>query len=199
MEDVISPRRDPVTTQRILDSARVILDRWGVEGLTIRSLAAELDVTPPALYTHIDGKQAIVSSLVNEEADWQASLFERAHSRVTRPVLVATVERWLDRAAEFPELYRLMELHDEQLAPGEAGGVERFRAVESLVRRFLVHHSTAPPNPGRVRLEALRLLAGLRGASGVERWETSPDLRAQAVTDLVSRLQSSPEPIISLR
>lgn len=199
MDNVITPQRDPVTIQRILDSARVILRRWGVEGLTIRSLAAELDVTPPALYTHVDGKQAIVSSLVTEEAEWQASLFERADNLMTRPVLITTIERWLDRAAEFPELYRLMELHDDQISPSESGGVERFRAAESFVRRSLTHHTSTPPNPLQVRLAALRLLAGLRGASGVERWEDAPDLRSQFVNDLVAGLQSPPEPVINLQ
>ena len=43
---------------RILDAARRIVERDGVDGLTIRALSAQADVSPTSIYQHIGGKQA---------------------------------------------------------------------------------------------------------------------------------------------
>lgn len=44
---------------RILDAARRIVERDGVDGLTIRALSAQADVSPTSIYQHIGGKQAV--------------------------------------------------------------------------------------------------------------------------------------------
>ncbi|MFB9948120.1 TetR/AcrR family transcriptional regulator C-terminal domain-containing protein [Rhizobium puerariae] len=49
--------------QRIVDAALDLLDRTGIEGLTMRKLADALDVQAPALYWHFPGKQALLDEM----------------------------------------------------------------------------------------------------------------------------------------
>ncbi|MCB6166334.1 TetR/AcrR family transcriptional regulator [Bifidobacterium longum] len=50
---------------RILDAARQIVERDGVDGLTIRTLSAQADVSPTSIYQHIGGKQAVSDALID--------------------------------------------------------------------------------------------------------------------------------------
>ena len=58
--------RSPLTRQRVLDAAIALADRVGIEPFTIRKLAAELDVTPMAIYHHLPNKEQILDGIVDE-------------------------------------------------------------------------------------------------------------------------------------
>ncbi len=60
-----SPRRAPLTRDRVLAAAVALADREGVAGLTIRALASELDVRPMTLYHHVANKEAILDGIVD--------------------------------------------------------------------------------------------------------------------------------------
>ena len=49
-----------LTRGRILDAALERIEAGGPDGLSMRSLAAELGVTPMALYSHFDGRGALI-------------------------------------------------------------------------------------------------------------------------------------------
>lgn len=48
----------------ILDAGLRIVDEEGIEGLTMRRLAADLQVNPMSIYHHLPGKAAVLSGLV---------------------------------------------------------------------------------------------------------------------------------------
>jgi AcrR family transcriptional regulator len=50
---------------RILDVAMEIVDRGGIDGLTVRRLAERLRVTPMAMYRHFDGKQGLIDAIID--------------------------------------------------------------------------------------------------------------------------------------
>lgn len=52
-----------ITRERIVAAALEQLDETGMEGLTVRSLAARLDVRPPALYWHLRNKQELLDEM----------------------------------------------------------------------------------------------------------------------------------------
>jgi AcrR family transcriptional regulator len=62
-------QRAGLTRERILVAARELLAEHGTEALTMRRLAARLDVAPNALYTHVDGKDALVDELLDDVLD----------------------------------------------------------------------------------------------------------------------------------
>ena len=84
------PIRTPLTRARVLDSAVTLADRIGIEAFTIRKLAAELDVTPMAIYHHLPNKEQILDGIVDEvfaeidpppsELDWLDALRVRCTS-----------------------------------------------------------------------------------------------------------------------
>ncbi len=59
----ITPRRGrppSITREQIVARALTVLDEVGVDGLTMKSLAADLGVTTMALYRHIDDKENLL-------------------------------------------------------------------------------------------------------------------------------------------
>src|SRR5918994_3617768 len=81
-----SPRtagqRAGLSREAVLGAARRVADDQGVDHLTMRRLAAELGVTPNALYTYFPDKEALLDALVDDllagiepgdpdEGDWR--------------------------------------------------------------------------------------------------------------------------------
>jgi AcrR family transcriptional regulator len=77
-----------VTRDRIIDAADKLARREGLENVTVRRVSAVLGVTPAALYWHLDGKQDLLSALV-----------DRASARTERPG--SEYGGWLDRLVRF--------------------------------------------------------------------------------------------------
>ncbi|HUQ17053.1 MAG TPA: TetR/AcrR family transcriptional regulator C-terminal domain-containing protein [Candidatus Saccharimonadales bacterium] len=56
--------RAPLTRERILDAALAVVDRDGLEGLSMRRLGAELGVEAMALYRYIPNKDALLEAVL---------------------------------------------------------------------------------------------------------------------------------------
>ncbi|MFC4533632.1 TetR/AcrR family transcriptional regulator [Sphaerisporangium dianthi] len=84
----VAPVRVPLTLERIVDAAYVVLDREGYEGLSMRQVAAELGVAVSALYAHVEGKD---------------ELLERMYSRLFdgQEIPDPDPERWQEQVREF--------------------------------------------------------------------------------------------------
>jgi TetR/AcrR family transcriptional regulator, tetracycline repressor protein len=52
-----------LTKEAIVQAALRLLDETGMDGLTVRALAARLGVAAPALYWHFSGKQALLDEM----------------------------------------------------------------------------------------------------------------------------------------
>ncbi|MCS0604711.1 TetR/AcrR family transcriptional regulator C-terminal domain-containing protein [Streptomyces sp. LP11] len=59
-------RRAPLDRRRVADTALRLLGETGLEGLTLRAIARELDVKAPALYWHFKDKQALLDEMATE-------------------------------------------------------------------------------------------------------------------------------------
>ena len=91
--------RPGLSRQTLVETALRLLDEVGLEGLTVRRLAAELGVKSPALYWHIRTKQELLDSMAekiilaaglgppDEGEAWQDWLVRRA--RASRQSLLA--------------------------------------------------------------------------------------------------------------
>jgi AcrR family transcriptional regulator len=58
-------KRVPLSPQRVLGGALEVADADGVSALTMRSLAAHLEVKPMALYHHVANKSSIIDGIVD--------------------------------------------------------------------------------------------------------------------------------------
>lgn len=143
------PERSPRVDDVVAAAGRV-LDRDGPQGLTMRSVAAELRIKAPSLYKHVTSKAAIEIELV---AAAMAEIGEALHANLagggTTADLLATYRRW---ARSRPNLYRLAtagELPREQLPAGledwagepfftVAGEPHRAQALWSLAHGLVI-------------------------------------------------------------
>nr|WP_202425904.1 TetR/AcrR family transcriptional regulator C-terminal domain-containing protein [Streptomyces sp. HUCO-GS316] len=66
MSGVSTERRAPLDRQRVADTALKLLNEVGLDGLTLRAIARELDVKAPALYWHFKDKQALLDEMATE-------------------------------------------------------------------------------------------------------------------------------------
>jgi AcrR family transcriptional regulator len=64
----MSTTRRPLTRERILDAALDLIDRDGLEGLSMRSLASSLGVVAMAPYKHFANKGELVDALIDRIA-----------------------------------------------------------------------------------------------------------------------------------
>lgn len=62
---VTTSARPPLSRERVLESAMTLADVIGVHALTMRKLAAALDVKPMTLYHHVANKEAILDGMVD--------------------------------------------------------------------------------------------------------------------------------------
>ena len=53
--------RQPITLQRISDVAYAIVVAQGLEQLSMRNIAASLDIKAPSLYKHVPNREAIIA------------------------------------------------------------------------------------------------------------------------------------------
>jgi AcrR family transcriptional regulator len=82
--------RKPLSRDRIIKAAMEVADERGLDGLTMRSLADELHVTPMSIYRYIDDKEALLVEMVDvvfEEMgapavgnEWHQEMWKHAHS-----------------------------------------------------------------------------------------------------------------------
>lgn len=59
------PKRSPVSRERILQAAMTLADRGGIESLSMRKLAADLDIEAASLYYHVRNKGELLDGMVD--------------------------------------------------------------------------------------------------------------------------------------
>ncbi len=117
--------RRPLSRERILKTALAMVDKSGLEALSMRKLAAALDVDAMSLYNHVKNKEDIVSGMLEivaseikipEDApDWREALRARtiaAHQAFVRRPWAARI--WMksmpsvDRLAQSDAVLRCL-------------------------------------------------------------------------------------------
>jgi AcrR family transcriptional regulator len=78
-------KREPITLDKIVKAAIELIDRDGLDGLSMRKLGAELGIRGMSLYTHVPNKEALLFEVIREmfselpldpdpDAPWQEQL-----------------------------------------------------------------------------------------------------------------------------
>ena len=61
------------TRDRIFKAARRLFDEKGLEGVSLRTIAKKIGITPMAIYRHFEDKEALIDALVLDGlAEWSA-------------------------------------------------------------------------------------------------------------------------------
>jgi AcrR family transcriptional regulator len=81
-----------MTKDRILSAAKIVLEREGIAGLTVRKVAQQAELSPMALYRHFADKDALLDALMQDGiAAWEA---------IVRRIRVRDPLEWLEALGE---------------------------------------------------------------------------------------------------
>jgi AcrR family transcriptional regulator len=127
VDSSVAPSELTRRQQEILDAARDLLAREGVEALTVGRLAAALNIKAPSLYKHFASKREIEVLLIAEGFERHAEAMEAAG-----PGLADLARAYRAFALEDPARYRLMTARPLPRAELPEGLEER--AAAPLVR-----------------------------------------------------------------
>jgi AcrR family transcriptional regulator len=154
--------RPTLTRERVITAAVALADRIGVDALTIRKLAAELDVKPMTIYHHVPNKEAIIDGMVDlvfgeidlppSDVDWKQAIRRRAES--ARAVLAQ--HPWAtplmeSRTSPGPATLRH---HDAVLGCLRAGGfsvemtAHAYAVIDAFVYGFALQEASLPATAG---------------------------------------------------
>lgn len=93
------------TRDRIFKAARVLFDKHGVEGLSMRRLAGAVGITPMAIYKHFPGKSALLDALMLDGfVHWEARI-RAIRKKDPLAWLKAMMQEALDFALAEPHRY----------------------------------------------------------------------------------------------
>jgi AcrR family transcriptional regulator len=127
-------RRVPLSRERVLQAAVTMADTQGIDALTMRKLAGELQVEAMSLYNHVDNKDDLLDGMIEfvaaeiehptEVGDWKATIRRRAisaHDALLRHPWSSSL--WASRMNVGPARMRhmdamLRELREAGFAPG---------------------------------------------------------------------------------
>lgn len=138
MEDALTPRerRAQRTRDAILEAARGIISRKGVEALSIRSIADAIDYSPAGLYEYFGSKEEIILAVVEQGFARFTRALEAVDPKLpAREYVRAVGLAYIDFAVDHPEFFVLMfttaplaDLFDEVKQPPQ----DQAHAAESL-------------------------------------------------------------------
>ena len=96
--------------QDIVDAARELAEAEGWESVTTRRLADRIEYSQPVLYSHFEGKDAIVSAVALEGFGELAAVLHNARERAGSPDAEprAVARAYLEFARANPALYEAM-------------------------------------------------------------------------------------------
>jgi AcrR family transcriptional regulator len=111
---------------RILDAARELFVAQGVEAVTMRKIAARIDYTATALYSHFADKKALLRAVCDTDFKALRGAFERI-ARIEDPIerLGELGREYVRYALEYPNHYRLMFMTPHTKPDPAASAIER--------------------------------------------------------------------------
>jgi AcrR family transcriptional regulator len=89
--------------ERILEAARRLIETRGYEGLTMRNLAAESDVTVPTLYNLVGNKEQVFFEAIEDQTRVFVASLDRTHGD-----LISLIEATVRHLVRRPRYYRAL-------------------------------------------------------------------------------------------
>ena len=153
----------PSKTDRstILSAAVRQVEELGLRGLSLRSLAASLELAPNALYRYFSDRAVLESALAGEVSSLLHSAMQRAVRRGTPEQAIRGISRaYMVFARNHPNLYELLLL---PCRPDRAKS-----ASQEDLWSFFVEHVSALSGSARAQEAAIALWAYLHGSAQLE-------------------------------
>jgi AcrR family transcriptional regulator len=184
----VADRRRRERAQRhdlIVAAARELAEAEGWEAVTTRRLADLVEYSQPVLYSHFDGKDAIVRAVAIDGFDRLADQLRQARSVVDEPALAlrAVCSAYLSFAAERPALYQAMFVLPTDVKFASEDTPSPLRAAFGELVRALEPFDAHPDLRAEVTWAALHGLTVLRRGGRIP-----PEGEAARIDLLVSQI-----------
>jgi TetR/AcrR family tetracycline transcriptional repressor len=169
-------RRTPLNREAIVDAAFAVLDREGLDALSMRRLAAQLGTGPASLYWHVRNKDELIDLML-----------ERAIGEVPPPG-PPDPERWQEQIKDFARANRALFARHRDLARASLGRVPFGPSLVVVVEATLAILK-AGGVPDRIAAYAGDLLALYVAATSYEeslglRSSSGDDITPEEMTDM---------------
>jgi AcrR family transcriptional regulator len=186
---ITGDRRDRERAHRhrlIVTAARDLAESEGWEAVTTRRLAERVEYSQPVLYSHFDGKDAIVSAVALEGFTELAAHLRQARLAAPDRPLRAVAGAYLAFASERPALYQAMFVLPTDLTFASAQTPPPLRAG------FAEFVDCFPPDEDRRELSAEVLWSALHGLAVLARnGRIPPGGQEERLDFLVARIARS--------
>ena len=184
----VADRRRRERAQRhdlIVAAARELAEAEGWEAVTTRRLADLVEYSQPVLYSHFDGKDAIVRAVAIDGFDHLSDQLRQARSAVDEPALAlrAVCSAYLSFAAERPALYQAMFVLPTDVKFASEDTPSPLRAAFGELVRALEPFDAHPDLRAEVTWAALHGLTVLRRGGRIP-----PEGEAARIDLLVSQI-----------
>lgn len=124
--------RPPLSRGAIVTATREIVVKAGVDGVSLRRVAAALGVTAPALYAHVSDKRDLLKAVAEVEFEALIKRFEAVTDAEPLDRMRSYSRAYIDHARANPELFRVMFLFQPQLAVAAPTGSELPAATKAF-------------------------------------------------------------------
>ena len=137
------------TRDRILDAAREMFVRDGVEAVTMRAIAKKIEYTPTAIYHHFEDKHALLRELAEHDTRELTQAFRRI-GKIEDPVerLRRIGQAYIRFGLENPSHYRFL-----FMTPSQDKSEAKKKHPEESAYAFLRETVVAAIASGRIRPE----------------------------------------------
>jgi AcrR family transcriptional regulator len=156
----------------ILDAARTMIVAEGIDGFSLRRLAARLGVTAPSLYRFFDSKDAIVAAIAEAAFEQLIDAMDRAAAGLDDPIarIKAQSVAYVECAVDNPALFTVMFAYrppwtDPRMPPSSRSRPRRGSWHRWRSRRRRPEASSASPIPCSPRSPSGRPSTGSRPCS----------------------------------
>lgn len=109
-------RNKEARRQRILDAARDLIAKGGVDAMTTRGLAAAAEVTVPTIYNLVGSRNEVIEAIVRDDFEqvWARLEFDRSISPLAMFERIVAVA--YDYVVASPDTHRALAIAADQLA-----------------------------------------------------------------------------------
>lgn len=118
------PTPDKTSRDAIVAAGRELVERDGIDGLTMAAVAQRVGVQPPSLYKRVRDRGELISLVVGASIDELTARLEAQHQSDPRARLIGLANVLRDFAHERPVGYALV-FGTHRAPPPESGAVRR--------------------------------------------------------------------------
>jgi len=153
---------------QLLEAALSILTDEGVDGITVRNVAAHAGVAPAGVYSRFDGKSGLLDALLSQGFEGLHQAIVAASGPDARARLISACTAYRRFALDHPEHYRLMFDHKQVVSMSPESAERAEVAFGELVSRVHDGQDAGLLAPGKPVEVAQQIWSALHGAVSLE-------------------------------